>query len=307
MGTATGLRIIAGFGVLLLAVSPASGQPAMPPESADHRPPVYQIEVLVFAHNEFNGQEEQFLPELPQWPAEIPRRLARAPSELLQRDAANRYLELLASPRGDSAPITGAAPATVPQPERLPAGGIATDPTPPGTTSVDSGAPGSPDLRAPAAALRAGWYRRLSDDELVLDRAGARLSNLGAYTPILHAGWAQPAVLENDAEAFDLASLGVLRPAGTVRLHLSRFLHLTLDLSLQSDYRYRQLPSSEHGQMPGRLAEYYRPARYVLQVQRRVRGGELHFFDHPAFGILIMVRPDPGAAAEVGEAASPAA
>ena len=40
---------------------------------------------------------------------------------------------------------------------------------------------------------------------------------------------------EADAEPFDLKVLGVLNPRGTVRVHLSRFLHITLDLTYQAD------------------------------------------------------------------------
>ena len=30
-----------------------------------------------------------------------------------------------------------------------------------------------------------------------------------------------------------------------------------------------------------------------LRTTRRTRSGELHYFDHPAFGLLVMVRPAP--------------
>ena len=50
----------------------------------------------------------------------------------------------------------------------------------------------------------------------------------------MHVGWVQPGLPEADAVPFDLGTLGVMNPRGTVRVHLSRFLHITLDLTYQS-------------------------------------------------------------------------
>jgi len=132
----------------------------------------------------------------------------------------------------------------------------------------------------------------LEPDVLSLDRAFARLDNLDAYTPLIHTGWSQETLLEEEAQAFDLMLLGSLRPSGTIRLHRSRFLHLTLDLVLQDDYRYTFAPLAfDDPNWP--LAEIVGPLRYRLDVQRRIRSEEVHFFDHPAFGVIITVRPQP--------------
>ena len=63
----------------------------------------------------------------------------------------------------------------------------------------------------------------------------AKLRAIAAYRPLVHAGWVQPGLPEADAEPFDLKMLGVVNPRGTVRVHLSRFLHITLDLTYQAD------------------------------------------------------------------------
>ena len=63
----------------------------------------------------------------------------------------------------------------------------------------------------------------------------AKLRASAAYRPLVHAGWVQPGLPEADAEPFDLKVLGLLNPRGTVRVHLSRFLHITLDLTYQAD------------------------------------------------------------------------
>ena len=87
--------------------------------------------------------------------------------------------------------------------------------------------------------------------------------------------------------AFDLASLGVSNPRGTVRVYLSRFLHVNLDLTLQ-DGAPGALPTSDT-----ELNELSLAPRYRLVTQRQVRSGELHYFDHPAFGVLVRITPVP--------------
>ncbi|NNC64935.1 MAG: hypothetical protein HKN84_09140, partial [Gammaproteobacteria bacterium] len=136
------------------------------------------------------------------------------------------------------------------------------------------------------------WHTMLDTEELTLDRAFARLNNLDAYTPLIHTGWSQEALLEEEAQAFDVTVLGKLRPSGSIRLHRSRFLHLTLDLVLQNDYRYTLAPI-EFDDPHWPLAELRAPLRYRIDVQRRIRSDEVHFFDHPAFGVLISVKPQP--------------
>jgi hypothetical protein len=229
-------------------------------EAATAAPPIYIVELVVFAYNEFNRLEEEFGPSTPQWPKGLSSLSQRTTPETLQPGSAAWYLEDVLSPR---------------------------EPVP------DIGAPAPPSTAGPTP-----WYRLLDGDELELGRARARLNALGAYAPLLHTGWSQTTLLEGEARPFELARLGRLQPAGSIRLHRSRFLHLTVDVSLQNDYRYAQNAPSADSRWP--LAELVGPVRYRIQAQRRVRIGELHFFDHPAFGILIVVRPAPADPASDG-------
>jgi hypothetical protein len=48
--------------------------------------------------------------------------------------------------------------------------------------------------------------------------------------------------------------------------------------------------------VPGTVADGGNPAyvatqTVLLQEQRRLRSGELHYFDHPKFGLLMLVKP----------------
>ena len=50
------------------------------------------------------------------------------------------------------------------------------------------------------------------------------------------------------------------------------------------------------------------PPRFTLTAERQARSGELHYFDHPAFGLLVKVTPlPPDAVPLVPRGAEPAA
>jgi hypothetical protein len=158
----------------------------------------------------------------------------------------------------------------------------AAEPTPP----PESPAAGfGPEPAAPVEDPLA--VRIMAPDELTLGTEYRRLTNLSAYHPLVHAGWVQPGLPEDQSVAFDLASLGVSNPRGTVRVYLSRFLHVNLDLTLQ-DGAPGALPASD-----AELNELSLAPRYRLVTQRQVRSGELHYFDHPAFGVLVKITPVP--------------
>ena len=142
----------------------------------------------------------------------------------------------------------------------------------------------------PAAAQRAEALRvrPLRPEELKLGSEYRRLAAISAYQPLLHAGWVQPGLPEADSKEFDLGVLGVLNPRGTVRVHLSRFLHITLDLTYQAD----GLATPAFGTSDG-LDEVALAPRYRMKTTRSARSGELHYFDHPAFGVLVRVTPVP--------------
>lgn len=161
-------------------------------------------------------------------------------------------------------------------------------------------------------------YRVLRSDELRLANSHARLGRLAGYEPLLHAGWSQEGLGESEVAPLPLSLLGAANPAGTIQLHLQRFLHLTLDL----DYRYAprrrpgspppgaipSVPSSGSGSAaaiapaaPGRLHEIELAPRYYIDENRRTRSGDLNYFDHPAFGVLVIVTPAPEAPEATGE------
>ena len=139
-------------------------------------------------------------------------------------------------------------------------------------------------------------FRFLSREELALRPAAARLGRLDAYTVLVHGGWVQEGLPEERARPFNIGLLGRFNPLGSVQLHLSRFLHVTVAL----DYRATPpRPAAVRPPLPAHdafLEEFSLPPVYELRATRRTRIGELHYFDHPAFGLLVVVRRAPEAA-----------
>jgi hypothetical protein len=260
---------------------PAAAQDAaLPGSSAAPALPQYQVEVVVFAYREFDPTEEVF-----------EHRDVRA--------LAVREEVLQPAPVFDDSNFGPRATAPSPLAQAPPLGGAsATGSSPPG---AQSGAPPAAETDPAEAAVQAEEFRfrLLRPEELQLTPQYRVLERLQAYHPLVHGGWVQLGLPEQDAVPIDLGVLGVTNPMGSVLLYVSRFLHVTVDVSYQDPLAPE--PVTVAG--PGGLAEVPLKPRYRLTAERSARSGELHYFDHPAFGVLLKitpVRPDPNAAAAPG-------
>jgi hypothetical protein len=149
-------------------------------------------------------------------------------------------------------------------------------------------APPAPIDPLEAARAEALAVRPLAPEELKLGTEYRKLRAIAAYEPLAHVGWVQPGLPETQAMPIDLKTLGVLNPRGTVRVHLSRFLHITLDLTYQAQAAVAASAGAADG-----LEEIALAPQYRLTTTRSARSNELHYFDHPAFGVLVRVTPVP--------------
>ncbi len=181
---------------------------------------------------------------------------------------------------------------------------------PPIEESIALIAPGESPLEGPGPHA----FRILPKESLIMTKIRGHLENGAETTPILHVGWRQPGVPKSDAQWINLylpprddaaarepgSLLGMAQrsgvrdtavqgqPAlipldalqepevsppvldGTVRIHLARYLHADVDL----------VYTRADAETPFRLA-----------TSRRMRSGELHYLDHPVFGVLVKVVP----------------
>lgn len=126
----------------------------------------------------------------------------------------------------------------------------------------------------------------LGPDAYQLGGIAAAMHRSRRYAPLLHLAWEERVAGRSDARPVALpdsrARAGGDYVTGTARVGLGRYLHLDLDLTLhESDVRF-----TSAGGTPVETAPEYR-----LQESRRMRSKELHYFDHPLFGVLAIITP----------------
>jgi hypothetical protein len=149
-------------------------------------------------------------------------------------------------------------------------------------------------------AFRDGEFTELARGLYRLDNISNALQQSRGYSVLFHRAWRQLATGREAAAAYPVHSLvsGNSGIEGNVRLVLERYLHLDVNLMLMSS---RGTGGAVYSDGPGSVPVY------ELREQRRIRSGELHYFDHPRFGMIARVTPYaiPEAAAVTEPAAAP--
>jgi peptidoglycan-binding protein CsiV len=149
--------------------------------------------------------------------------------------------------------------------------------------------PTLPPSAGDLAAEPTSTFRVLRPDELQLTAEYRKIERVPTYVPLLHAGWIQPGLPEDQAQPIDMAMLGAANPMGTIRVDLRRFLRVRLELT------YQAARGAEAGRpaFGDGLSEVDVAPRYELVAEQQTRSGELRYFDHPAFGVLVKITPVP--------------
>jgi hypothetical protein len=163
----------------------------------------------------------------------------------------------------------------------------------PGTDDVAVGESGQSQTDPADEIPEEFRFELLDPEQLTLTDARKKLETLSAYTPVFHGGWIQEGYPEERAKPFDLSVIDGLAPlAGTVTFYKSRFLHVRLALRYLTDSARQGGDDADRSRLDYALAEANQ-ARYEINEARRLRSGELHLLDHPAFGVLIQITPEP--------------
>lgn len=130
----------------------------------------------------------------------------------------------------------------------------------------------------------------LAEEDFTMQNIADQLERLDAYKPLLHFGWTQSTYPEEETEARPL-SFFVTPPAGLagdIKLYLSRYLHLALDF--QMDAADSEMPGNRDdnlGYTDSQVVSY--PVRYRIVEDRIFKSGDLRYFDHPKFGVLVKI------------------
>jgi hypothetical protein len=154
----------------------------------------------------------------------------------------------------------------------------------------------APDASKPTIeevpAIRRLDLRLLEPAQYTMGDIYSKLEKLDAYRPILHTGWTQTTVERDLTAPVRLRMLGnvPLKLDGDLTLYLSRYLHLVVNLqmdavSLQPVQSYSPQDSSWSDKPDLRPA----PVRYSIFEDRIFKSGELRYFDHPKFGVLVRI------------------
>ena len=132
-------------------------------------------------------------------------------------------------------------------------------------TSLNEPVADEPELRDLGIVL-------LETEELTLTEIRQRLDRLDVYEPLMHFGWTQPTYPAEETPPIQLHTFGRPPPtlSGELTLYLSRFLHLVVDLSLDSEQDFERIV-------------------YRIDEDRILKNGETRYFDHPRFGVIAKV------------------
>jgi len=141
----------------------------------------------------------------------------------------------------------------------------------------------------------------LDPEEHAMQDIYEKLVLLDAYKPIMRAAWTQATFEKDQTLPIRLRRVGnaPLRLDGNLTLYLSRYLHLVVDLTIESE-------QAQSGGRDDDSVRYYGDRRssrnygygyeqesttikYNISEDRIFRNGELRYYDHPRFGVLARI------------------
>ena len=140
---------------------------------------------------------------------------------------------------------------------------------------------------APRPKKAALQYQSVPEEAYELGEITAKMRRSRDFRPLIHTAWTQPGYRKDEAPPLSLQRVARLpsRLNGRATLYLSRYLHLNVDLKL------RARAGTAAANDANSFVQAVDTPVYSLLEQRRLRSGELHFFDHPQFGVLVKVSP----------------
>jgi len=116
-------------------------------------------------------------------------------------------------------------------------------------------------------------FRRLPDEQLALKDLVRRLENSGEFEVLQQLAWQQP-VPERGSPQPIYVNLSNGELQGHLAVTLGRYLHTQATLWL------KPTPTGAASDLAGYAQ---------LEQSQRMRSGDLHYFDHPLFGLLVRI------------------
>lgn len=132
----------------------------------------------------------------------------------------------------------------------------------------------------------------LGEGQLSLKETVRRLTSTGEYRVLAHTAWSQPTEERGSAKNTQLPegmSATGLPLQAKIKLYKQKFEHVDIEVQLE-----RQIPKTLLAEFAQKrklsLFDVGESWRFRLQESRKIKPGELQYFDHPMFGVLLMVR-----------------
>ncbi|WP_207062736.1 CsiV family protein [Motiliproteus sp. SC1-56] len=168
------------------------------------------------------------------------------------------------------------------------------------------------DSEQDARLYAQGAFRLLdaASHDLPLDPSQFRR---GGYRPLFRGSWRQPLLPREESRPIRIRggqalAEGLYELEGEIRLDIARYLHLRTDLyftqAVPADWQSPLMPpASAATPSPSTPAPEVStlglatvdPAPRLLSVnlkqERRMRSGQLHYLDHPMFGLMVKLSP----------------
>ena len=130
----------------------------------------------------------------------------------------------------------------------------------------------APDPGTAAQGQESAEATALSSAALRLGAMASRLQRGPQYRLLLHTGWSLPVRGERDARPIPLSSAGTNHGiGGHITVYRGRYYHIALELEWRD-------PATG--------------ALHHLSQARRMKNGVVNYFDHPALGVIAVVRDE---------------
>ncbi len=109
-------------------------------------------------------------------------------------------------------------------------------------------------------------------ENIYLQKAYYSLSANYAYKPVYYKSWIQSVGPNRVSKGVQIKKDSLLN--GFVRIQRGHYVHLLVDLEYAPDSVYTETPLI-----------------YSINEKRKVKLNEIHYFDHPKFGVIATIRP----------------
>ena len=177
--------------------------------------------------------------------------------------------------------------------------------------------PGQPQtLEAIPLSVGSARVQALSPSAYRLSGIWSALKRSGDYRPIRHLAWQQPGYDSSDVRAVhlektvetedlnkdlpeELADIQIIDESyqppemifdGNIRLRTTRYLHMEVDMAFFPQNLQQILAIQKQRSVNADNLKINPESDYIRLVEsRRIKLNELHYFDHPLFGILVQV------------------